>query len=69
MLGEVVAAARAAGIARLIGHYRPTPKNGMVRDHYATLGFRLVDETPDGERRFELDVAAFEAPALPIAAE
>ena len=36
--------ARTLGATRLIGVYRPTAKNGMVRDHYRRLGF-----VPSGE--------------------
>ncbi|HYZ32832.1 MAG TPA: HAD-IIIC family phosphatase, partial [Crenalkalicoccus sp.] len=38
-LNLVVEQARALGAARLIGEYRPTPKNGMVAEHYPRLGF------------------------------
>ncbi len=40
--------ARRLGAARLLGQYRPTAKNGMVREHYAQLGFSLIGEAPDG---------------------
>jgi len=43
-LNLVVAQARTLGATRLIGVYRPTAKNGMVRDHYRRLGF-----VPSGE--------------------
>lgn len=36
--------AQALGAARLIGLYRPTAKNGMVRDHYQKLGFSPDDD-------------------------
>ena len=45
VLGEVVRHARTAGIDHLLGIYRPSNRNGMVRDHYRKLGF-----TPRGER-------------------
>jgi FkbH-like protein len=38
-LNLVVQQARELGATRLIGVYRPTPKNGMVREHYQRLGF------------------------------
>jgi hypothetical protein len=36
----------------------------MVRDHYAKLGFSLLDSDPDGTMRWELmsDATAREAP-------
>lgn len=65
VLREVLAEARAAGIARLVGVYRPTDRNAMVRDHYGKLGFTLVDEAADGETRWELPVAT-DVPAAPM---
>jgi predicted enzyme involved in methoxymalonyl-ACP biosynthesis len=35
----VLAAARERGLREIVGLYRPTDRNGMVRDHYAGLGF------------------------------
>jgi FkbH-like protein len=63
MLARVVAAARARGARRLVGTYIPTAKNGMVRDHYAKLGFALIGEQ-DGIRRFELSID--DAPAITL---
>ena len=41
---EVLAeAAMARGRTVLIGEYRPTPKNALVRNHYAELGFTPAD--------------------------
>jgi FkbH-like protein len=39
VLREIVANARTRGIERLVGIYRPTERNAMVRDHYRKLGF------------------------------
>jgi FkbH-like protein len=49
VLREIVEHARARGIARLVGLYRPTERNGMVRDHYRKLGFTAVDTTVEGD--------------------
>jgi FkbH-like protein len=64
VLREILQHARERGITRLIGVYRPTKRNGMVRDHYAKLGFSLLDSDPDGTMRWELmsDATAREAP-------
>src|SRR5258708_39351800 len=35
--------AAALGARRLVGEYIPTKKNGMVKDHYARLGFTAID--------------------------
>jgi predicted enzyme involved in methoxymalonyl-ACP biosynthesis len=66
MLATVVAAARGAGAARLIGTYVPTAKNGMVADHYRKLGFAQTGADPSGRSVWELDLAAWTAPALPM---
>ncbi len=39
--------ARAAGMRRLVGEYRPTAKNAMVRDHYPKLGFEAIPSASD----------------------
>ena len=46
-LNLIVEQARGLGAERLIGVYRPTAKNGMVREHYQKLGFAPLDS--DGE--------------------
>jgi FkbH-like protein len=43
VLREIVANARARGIERLVGIYRPTERNAMVRDHYRKLGFAPLE--------------------------
>jgi FkbH-like protein len=48
-LNLVVRQARELRAARLIGIYRPTAKNGMVRDHYQRLGFLPGGSRLDGE--------------------
>jgi FkbH-like protein len=39
VLSTIVGKARELGIKRVIGEYLATAKNGMVKDHYARLGF------------------------------
>jgi FkbH-like protein len=39
LLNDVVAAARARGIQEIVGCYRATDRNGLVKGHYAGLGF------------------------------
>jgi FkbH-like protein len=43
VLDRLASAAREAGARSLIGEYLPTPKNALVKDHYAGLGFRAAD--------------------------
>ena len=42
ILADLVARARTLGARRLIGEYRPTAKNGLVRELYPRLGFKEV---------------------------
>jgi FkbH-like protein len=50
------------GARRLVGDYIPTKKNAMVKNHYARLGFTVMETTEAGDNRSLLDLAAF-APA------
>ena len=47
------------GGTRLVGQYLPTKKNGMVRDHYAKLGFTVTEEAADGTSLSILDLDRF----------
>ena len=66
-LNLVVAEALRLGATHLIGEYRPTAKNGMVREHYARLGFSLVQQEADGATTWRLDLADFAPRATHIA--
>ncbi len=44
-LAHLVLAARQAGARELLGKYVPSPKNGMVKDHYEKLGFVPAGES------------------------
>lgn len=60
MLNVMVARARACGMKRLIGHYLPTEKNALVREHYAHLGFTALPATSStGVTSWSLDVAGY----------
>jgi FkbH-like protein len=48
VLAEILSRCRQQGIDTLIGVYRPTERNGMVRDHYSKLGFHQIRAEPDG---------------------
>jgi len=47
------------GARRLIGEFIPTRKNGMVTDHYAKLGFTVMQTDPAGRSRAVLDLAGY----------
>jgi len=54
VLQELVIQAQARGISRLLGTYLPTEKNKLVEEHYAKLGFTLLDKRDDGFTLWEL---------------
>jgi FkbH-like protein len=59
-LNVVAKRASAMGATALIGSFRPTPKNAMVRDHYPKLGFDELRQQ-DGETRWVLPLDRFRA--------
>lgn len=59
-LNILVDRARELGCKRLSGTYKPTAKNGMVRDHYKRLGFELLQET-QGETTWVLPLEGYTA--------
>jgi predicted enzyme involved in methoxymalonyl-ACP biosynthesis len=59
MFDRLVEAARAQGIREIVGVYRQTQKNGLVRDHYDQLGFTKTVSTPE-EVRYSLMVPSTE---------
>jgi predicted enzyme involved in methoxymalonyl-ACP biosynthesis len=58
-LNLIAAQALRLGARRLIGEYAPTKKNGMVRDHYAKLGFAPLDGEAPGATSWVLDLQDF----------
>ena len=42
-LNKIVEAAKHGNFKRIVGEYIPTPKNGLVKDHYSALGFQPLD--------------------------
>jgi FkbH-like protein len=58
--------ARAAGALELRGSYIPTPKNALVRDHYAKLGFAQTAELDNGHTAWKLSLADFTPSTTPI---
>ncbi len=58
-LNLVAGEARRLGAKRLVGEYVPTKKNGMVKDHYARLGFTVVETDEAGGNRNVLELAEF----------
>jgi predicted enzyme involved in methoxymalonyl-ACP biosynthesis len=63
----MVAQARARGVRRIFGHYIPTAKNAMVREHYARMGFELVRTAANGATLWVIDVDGYRERATQIA--
>jgi FkbH-like protein len=61
-LGELLRWAAAQGAHGVVGLYRPTERNGRVRDLYPDHGFAPAGEA-DGTHRFRHDLTAPPAPA------
>ena len=58
-LNLVAAEAIRLGAQTLVGTYRPTAKNGMVRDHYERLGFTQLTRDADDQTTWTLDLANY----------
>jgi len=54
VLNHLVEMAKANGFIRITGEYIPTPKNGLVKDHYLNLGFK-----PAENNAWELNVEEY----------
>lgn len=66
MLAELVGIARERGVERLTASFIPTAKNGMVAQHYDSLGFSLLSEQEDGSKAYELELSNYGAADLPL---
>jgi FkbH-like protein len=58
-LNVLAAAARCAGARSLLGEYKPSGRNAMVREHYRRLGFEPSDAQPGGASTSRLDLGEF----------
>ncbi len=58
-LNLVVRHARTIGVTRVVGEYIPSKKNGMVRNHYERLGFRVIETDSNGASKAILDLDQF----------
>ena len=67
-LHDIVANALSGRAKKLIGRFLPTPRNGIVKEHYQKLGFNKVSEGLEGEV-WELDIQDFEFQEVPIKAK
>ncbi|HRO42890.1 MAG TPA: HAD-IIIC family phosphatase [Flavipsychrobacter sp.] len=42
-LNKIIVLAKENGYRKVVGEYIPTPKNGLVKNHYESLGFKMTD--------------------------
>lgn len=54
-LNTIVSWAKENGYKNLMGEYLPTLKNGMVLEHYSTLGFDKIDEGKTARWKLEVE--------------
>lgn len=54
-LNTMVEYAKEKGYKRIIGEYLPTLKNKMVAQHYESLGFQPLSDTPTAQYLLEID--------------
>jgi len=66
VLREILGHAKAAGIQKITGSYRPTDRNKLVIDHYAKLGFTKIAEEETGLTQWELAVDGAEPDSAPM---
>ena len=66
VLQELLLQARERGVDRIVGIYHPTERNKLVEDHYAKLGFALVERQQDGTTVWQLSVAEAPIATLPL---
>ena len=66
VLREILEHARAAGVKKLAGTYKPTDRNKLVVDHYAKLGFAKVAEEESGVTHWELLVEGADIESAPM---
>ena len=62
---ELISCIRSRGLKKLVGHYIPTAKNALVRDHYQKLGFSQASGSDD-DQLFVLEVTDYEPKVLPF---
>jgi predicted enzyme involved in methoxymalonyl-ACP biosynthesis len=60
LLNSIVEQAKERGLKRIVGEYIPTPKNGLVRDHYPSLGFTQIENGSGETTRWQLLVDGWE---------
>ena len=56
MMDEFVRICKNKGFSKIIGHYYPTSKNGMVKDFYSLHDFKKISEDENGNTTWEIPI-------------
>jgi len=59
LMNHCVEYAASRNLRWLVGEYRRTPKNAMVKDFYAQFGFEQVSESAGGNSTWRLEIARY----------
>lgn len=60
MMDRLVEECWKRGMKKIIGHYYPTAKNGIVREFYGTMGFEKVEEDNSGNSKWTMAIDGYE---------
>jgi predicted enzyme involved in methoxymalonyl-ACP biosynthesis len=60
--------AKASGASKIIGVYRPTDRNVIVKEHYKKLGFNKIHGDTEIES-WELDISNYNFQEVPMRVE
>ena len=66
ILNHLVSAALIAGASKIVGLYKPTSKNSLVKNHYLKLGFTYEYLDAEGHYRWALDLDKYSTIDIPI---
>jgi FkbH-like protein len=64
-LQNIIQNAKNDGADKLIGFYKKTERNGLVKDHYKKLGFRKTSDN-DLNEIWELDIQNYKLQEMPM---
>jgi FkbH-like protein len=65
VLQDIVKSAKASGAKKLIGVYKPTERNIIVKEHYSKLGFNKISGSAEIEK-WELDISEYAYKEIPM---
>ena len=60
MMDELIECCKKRDVYKVIGHYYPTDKNGMVKEFFGLHGFKKIEEDAKGNAQWELLVNNYE---------